>query len=226
MTNKFKTYCLSVLFLALVSLLGKIGYDLFHHYLTGQKPHSPTDHPPKPLEPGHYESVLTQDDGSRVCLDSCGLTEPFDRRLPDGSLVRLCYGSSLRYTSTFNGGQREVVLNGQASFDVAPGRDQPFTVPTGRANIRVMGTHFNVMDYADEAAAEITLLDGKVEVIHAGEMQVLRPSQRAVVEDRSRIRQPDHPEGSMGWGEEDAYLEFDSTDLNTALRRIARRYRV
>lgn len=225
MTDKFKTYCLSVLFVALVSLLAKMGYDSFHHYLIRRIPSAAAD-PLNPLDPGHYVSVLTLDDGSRVQLDSCGLTEPFERHLPDGTVVRLCYGSSIRYAPNFNGGPREVFLNGQASFDAAASSDRPFTVHTPRTMVRVLGTHFNVMDYSDEPAAEVTLLRGKVEVMHAGEMQLLNPLQQAIVKDRIQVRQPDHPEGSTGWDQGDPYLEFDTTDLHTVLLRVARRYRV
>lgn len=181
----------------------------------------------KTRKPGNYEELRTLDDGTLQMLDSSALTEPFSIRLPDGTRVRLCYGSSLRYAPSFNGNTREVFVNGQADFDVAQKSDQPFIVHTVRTTIQVLGTHFNVMDYADEPFAEITLLRGKVRVIHSKGASLLKPSEQAIVEpDRMQVRRLSHPEGTIGWANEDSYLEFDNAEFDVALRRLARCYQV
>src|SRR6202012_4015591 len=50
--------------------------------------------------------------------------------LPDGSKVWLDAASSLRFPTTFSGAQRLVELSGEAYFDIAPNKDQPFMITT------------------------------------------------------------------------------------------------
>ncbi|HEY0769382.1 MAG TPA: FecR family protein, partial [Sphingobacteriaceae bacterium] len=92
--------------------------------------------------------------------------------LPDGSKVWLNAGSSLRFPTAFTGKERQVELTGEAYFEIAKittlsssGRDKqrmPFKVKTDKANVEVLGTHFNVMAYAEEGSVNTTLLEGSV----------------------------------------------------------------
>ena len=179
-------------------------------------------------KPGHYESVLTQEGGIRQVLDSTGHAEPFEMKLPDGSKARLAYGSSLRYALAFNGKTQEVFLRGQADFEVAQKNNQAFIVHAGSTEVQVSGTaHFNVMAYADEAVSEITLLNGKVLVQHDGDTLLLKPADQAIISGRRMsVRVLGHPNGTIGWGEQDPYFEFDNVGLNTVVRRLARWYRI
>jgi hypothetical protein len=211
---------------AIVILLLGIGAGFFFRW--GQR----SGDRPIPLmarigEPGHYQSVPNPDDDSGQVLDSTGHAAPFALQLPDGSKVRLAYGSSLRYAAAFSGKVREIFLRGQADFEVAPNSRLPFVVHVGNTTVRVLGTHFNIMGYADEFASEITLLSGKVQVESGGETRLLEPSEQAVVQDdRMVVRRPGHPEGMIGWADQKPYFEFENTDVNTLIRRMARWYGV
>ena len=82
--------------------------------------------------------------------------------LPDGSTVQLNSGSTIRYPRRF-GVEREVVLNGEAFFDVV--RDErPFEVNTFDASVRVLGTRFNVRAWrlGLEAGTTVALESGSV----------------------------------------------------------------
>lgn len=63
--------------------------------------------------------------------------------LSDGSIVQLQGGSSLVKRPWFWGGSRDVVLTGEAFFNVVPD-DKPFVVHTANADVTVLGTSFNV----------------------------------------------------------------------------------
>jgi len=214
----WKAFVLTAL---LFLLKGGIDY-LANHPLrlgTGTKPAL------TPIEPGHYEEVITLNDGSKQMLDSTGIIDPFRITLPDSTKVLLGYASSLRYSPELNGDRREVFVTGLADFEVAPDVKRPFIVHTAQTTIWVLGTHFNVADYPDEPTAEVTLMDGKVQVQHNGVIRLLKPADQAVVnKDRMEVRRLDHSMGSIGWADEDPYLEFVSTDLTTAVRRVARWY--
>ncbi|WP_177192406.1 FecR family protein [Chitinophaga arvensicola] len=85
--------------------------------------------------------------------------------LPDGTSVILNACSRLQYDATrFLNGEREVSLTGEAYFDVKHDPAHPFIIQSGKVNIRVLGTIFNVKAYAEDATVETTLLSGKVEV--------------------------------------------------------------
>jgi transmembrane sensor len=180
-----------------------------------------------PLEPGHYEELVTLNDGGKQMLDSTGITEPFQITLPDGTKVRLGYGSSLRYPPEFTGDSREVSVSGLADFEVARDVKRPFVLHTPRTSVWVLGTHFNVADYPEEPTAEVTLLDGKVKVQYGSEIELLKVGEQAIVKkDRMEVQGLEHSTRSIGWAGGDPYLNFENTNLNTALQRVARWYHV
>lgn len=83
--------------------------------------------------------------------------------LADGSSVRLNSCSSLTYPVPFEGDVREVELKGEGYFDVVKSA-KPFIVKTSCVDVRVLGTSFNVSDYAEDREAQTTLVEGSVVV--------------------------------------------------------------
>jgi len=82
--------------------------------------------------------------------------------LPDGSIVYLNASSTLTYNLEM---PRTLVLQGEAFFEVAKDKNNPFTVETpDQVIIKALGTSFNVKSYAKSAFTETVLLTGKVEV--------------------------------------------------------------
>jgi transmembrane sensor len=104
--------------------------------------------------------------------------------LPDGSIVKLNSFSKLEYDSNFAGDIREVWLSGEAFFDVAHNEAKPFIIHSGRVNVRVLGTAFNVKAYPDQKNVETSLIRGSVEVTVNDEPEkkyLLKPNQKLVV---------------------------------------------
>jgi Fe2+-dicitrate sensor, membrane component len=106
--------------------------------------------------------------------------------LPDGSKVWLNAASSITYPTAFTGKDREVAVTGEAYFEVARNTAHPFIVKKGAASVMVLGTHFNVNAYDDEASLKVTLLEGSVKVMNqpaSGDLQsaVLKPGEQAVL---------------------------------------------
>ena len=105
-------------------------------------------------------------------------------RLTDGTRVWLNADSKLSYAASFSGKTREVVLTGEAYFDVAHDSTRPFIIHAGKANIRVLGTTFNVRNYPQETALEATLMRGKIEVSfndRPTEKIILKPLEKIVI---------------------------------------------
>jgi len=81
--------------------------------------------------------------------------------LTDGSTVNLNSQSAIEIR--FNSVERGVVLTkGEALFHVAKNPARPFTVSTGGARVRAVGTEFDV--YRKSAATLVSVLEGRVEV--------------------------------------------------------------
>ena len=108
--------------------------------------------------------------------------------LPDGSKVWLNAASSLRFPTDFEGGERLVEITGEAYFEVAKfsspvtsGKGaMPFIVQlTDGSQVKVLGTHFNINAYADEASVNTTLLEGSVLVKKGKSIRKLAPGQQA-----------------------------------------------
>ncbi|MFC4213435.1 FecR family protein [Pedobacter lithocola] len=101
--------------------------------------------------------------------------------LPDGSIVLLNAKSSLSILKGFNETTREVILKGEAYFDVAHNKSKIFKVHTSDFDINVLGTAFNVKAYPDEVSSEATLIRGLItmEAVNGnGSIITLKPSQK------------------------------------------------
>ncbi len=102
----------------------------------------------------------------------------FRYELADGTRVWLNAESELRFPETFGGGERRVYVKGEVFFDVAHDEAHPFMVSTGRGDVRVLGTRFNLTDYAGTPLAA-TLVEGRIR-FHTpdGRDYDVRPSQQ------------------------------------------------
>lgn len=88
--------------------------------------------------------------------------EPLSSVLPDGSVVNLNKNTTLVYTYNANKKQRNVELNGEASFAVTHTGDQ-FVVKTHHNTFtKVLGTEFNVKAYNDSKYIQLSVVSGRV----------------------------------------------------------------
>jgi transmembrane sensor len=103
-------------------------------------------------------------------------------RLADGSLVTL--NSRSRVLVRLSKHERAVeLLEGQALFQVAKNPARPFVVRSGDANVRAVGTQFDV--YKKRSGTIVTVLEGKVAVLAAVDAGVVRSSDPYAVPEQS-----------------------------------------
>ena len=95
--------------------------------------------------------------------------------LPDGSKVWLNSASKLTYTSDYNSKDRNIILDGEAFFDVARNENLPFIVHANGMAVQALGTKFNVKAYSDETEVTATLIEGSVKASAAGLDLLLLP---------------------------------------------------
>ena len=82
--------------------------------------------------------------------------------LPDGSVIFLNAGSSIKYSVEGKNGTREVFLEGEAWFDVEKNEKKPFVVHTPYYNVNVTGTQFNIKAYSADNEIATTLEEGQI----------------------------------------------------------------
>ena len=84
--------------------------------------------------------------------------------LADGTKVWLNSRSTLTFPEKFKDNNRKVKLDGEGYFVVAKNKERPFIVETSKCNVKVLGTEFNVLAYAEDSVWETSLLKGAVEI--------------------------------------------------------------
>lgn len=85
-------------------------------------------------------------------------------RLPDGTSVYLNHNTSITLQKDFNRKTRTVHLSGEAFFEVAKNPSRPFIIHTANAEIRVVGTSFNVLAYSNTDQVQVSVQSGVVEL--------------------------------------------------------------
>ncbi|WP_461788087.1 FecR family protein [Pedobacter sp.] len=144
--------------------------------------------------------------------------------LSDGTKVWLNAKSSLTYPTDFAGKERIVALDGEGYFEVAHNPNKPFKVTTATQTVEVLGTHFNINAYTDEAFTTTTLLEGSVKVLAAGQQKLLTPNQQAKLKDNRIDIANCNAENAVDWVNND--FIFDSDPLETIMRKLSRWYNV
>lgn len=172
--------------------------------------------------------------------------------LADNSVVWLNSVSSLKYPTAFTGDERVVELTGgEAYFEIAkstlPGKAgiapkrRPFIVKLNGMEVEVLGTHFNIMSYADESSIKATLLEGSVRVTPvpvsggapmARHSQLLSPGQQAVLAEKAVANGKSNPlqvmeadtEEAVAW--KNSVFIYNNAPIETIMREVARSYDV
>lgn len=143
----------------------------------------------------------------------------FHVTLPDGTQVWLNSASSIRYPTMFAGNERKVEVTGEAYFEVAKNAQKSFRVnANNKADVVVLGTHFNVNAYKNEDAIKTTLLEGSVSVNGT----TIRPGQQAEVTERVRVVSNTDLDKVMAW--KNGLFNFDGATLYEIFRQVERWY--
>lgn len=178
-----------------------------------------------------YEMAAT----AKVAINT--LTTPrggqYQLILSDGTKVWLNADSKIIYPTQFGSDERKVEVLGEAYFEVAKNPARPFKVVSKNQVIEVLGTHFNVNNYQDEAIAKTTLLEGSVKissvvngVVDRSSSKILQPGEQASLQSgRAGITVTNSDlESAIAW--KNGYFRFNRTDMQSMMRQVARWYDV
>ena len=174
--------------------------------------------------PRQNEKQLADDSQTKIKSSS---GEVILKVLSDGTKVWLNAESFISFPISFQGDSiREVSLSGEAFFDVADDKKQPFVVRTKDIDIRVLGTAFNVKSYDGDSTVKTTLVRGKVVIKnkHRKDNVELRPNQQAVfshLTEEITLREV-HAEKHTSWNS--GSLVFEDNSLYDVIRSLERWY--
>jgi transmembrane sensor len=134
----------------------------------------------------------------------------------------------LKYPTNFNGNIRSVELAGEAYFEVAKNAKKPFRVVSNSQVVEVLGTHFNISSYMDDASVKTTLLEGSVKVLSArsNQSKLLKPGEQSSINyvNNSFSVQQVNTDEVVAW--KNGYFLFVDEDLKTIMSKFARWYNV
>jgi len=194
--------------------------------------------------------IVTDQNGAKVVLNNGELTynakesvngtvayniittpkgRQFRLLLEDGTKVWLNAASSLRYPTVFTGKERKVEVTGEAYFEVAKNAKMPFHVKiNNETEIVVLGTHFNVNSYPNEASINTTLLEGSVRVINGKESASLTSGQQAqssvLLKNKIKVISDVNVERIMAW--KNGVFDFQDASLGEVMRQLERWYNI
>ena len=148
-------------------------------------------------------------------------------QLPDGTSVWLNANTSLRYPMAFAENSREIMLDGEAYFEVTKQSDgTPFVVKTDQYSVLVKGTKFNVSSYPEDISAKTTLLEGSIDILYKGRHIPVAPGELLSLDKQngSFSRQRVQASQYKSWTE--GRVEYDKITLNELAVRLSRKYDV
>ncbi|PTS97168.1 anti-sigma factor [Pedobacter sp. HMWF019] len=149
--------------------------------------------------------------------------ETYKIRLPDGSLVWLNAASSLIYPASLNkNGVRRVELKGEGYFEIAKDKKHPFVVKTSQQEVTVLGTHFNISAYPEEAVTLTTLLEGSVKVANSKDQKILVPNQQSATSGNSFSVKTVETDDVIAW--KNGLFVFNDESLENIMREVCRWY--
>ena len=152
-------------------------------------------------------------------------SKPIRLVLSDGSLVWLNAASSITYPTSFVGKERKVSMTGEAYFEVSENKAMPFFVEHNQLLIKVLGTHFNVNTYENEASNKVTLLSGLVDVGNGKITKQLIPGQQASVSKTVfSVNENIDTDEVLAWKNGQFY--FGGSDIRSIMKQIERYYDV
>jgi len=146
--------------------------------------------------------------------------------LQDGSKVWLNSASSISFPAVFTGKTREVSITGEAYFEIAKNPAKPFRVKALNSVVEVLGTHFNMMAYNDEAEMKTTLLEGSVKIVSGTATGMLKPGQQAVISKSGSLKVVDDVDVDDETAWKNGIFQFRDAGIETIMRQAARWYDV
>ncbi len=154
--------------------------------------------------------------------------------LSDGTKVWLNSNTKFEFPANFSGTKRQVKLKGEAYFEVAKNESKPFIVNINdKAQVKVLGTQFNINAYEDENSIKTTLVEGSVQInpspfdslLSSFRPLVLTPGEQARIDNKGNLMVKNvDTERCILW--KDGIFNFENASLSELTRQLRRWYKI
>ena len=144
--------------------------------------------------------------------------------LPDGTSVTLNAGSYLRYPREFITDVRLIEINGEAFFEVTRDEEKPFLIHTKDADVKVLGTSFNVKAFDMDEQLTVSVQTGKVQVDLPEAMMRLLPDEQFVMDKTKGEFQKRNEDARLSTVWIKGGLYFNRTPIRTVVNELVRMY--
>ncbi|PWL30793.1 FecR domain-containing protein [uncultured Roseivirga sp.] len=150
--------------------------------------------------------------------------EQSDFTLPDGSVVTLKKGATLKYPEEFED-ERRVTFEGEAFFDVVSNPQKPFIINADDTETMVLGTSFNLKTATSHTSFELVLVEGKVSFSTPNEKVVLTPGQRVALGPNGLLEKTENTNRNFqAW--QTGTLVFENAKMSDVFQDIGNAYNV
>ncbi|NOU59298.1 FecR family protein [Marinifilum caeruleilacunae] len=153
----------------------------------------------------------------------------FQLELEDGTKVWINSETRLRYPTKFPKGERVVLLEGEAYFEVSKDQNRPFIVKTQGVDVRVLGTQFNISSYAEDETIQTTLVEGSVAVMDSKNPKtnlLLDPGYQAVYAKAAKQLENKKVNVDLYTSWKDGKFVFEQASLYDIMNKVSRWYDV
>lgn len=144
----------------------------------------------------------------------------------DGTRAYVNSDTRLKYPKNFGLSTREVYLEGEAYFVVAPNKKRPFVVNMDKTSIQVLGTSFNVEAYPENKDINIFLEEGKVSFNTLSNKEYpMSPGERLVYNKKTEhctIYKNTNSESVSSWKQN--VIVFRDASLTEVIQKLSRWY--
>jgi ferric-dicitrate binding protein FerR (iron transport regulator) len=146
--------------------------------------------------------------------------------LPDGSKIWVNADTKLTYDNQYGIHNRAIQVQGEAYFEVAKNRKNPFIVDLGALKVKVTGTQFGVSNYRDLDEMNVVLEEGSVEIQSASDELItkLKPEELAVFNKKTKAIQTMKVKPAHYTSWKDGILNIFELPLDQLAVKLERRY--
>lgn len=155
-----------------------------------------------------------------------GDAERTEVTLPDGSTMWMNAHTRAYVPTKFTGKNREVIVDGEAYFDVVRDTQHPFIVKSSNTQVEVLGTKFAVKDGLYAKESNVVLVSGSVMVDskNSGSRTKLQPNQRLKINETEFAVENVNAEELVSWIK--GIYTINEENLSSILKDLANYYGV
>lgn len=146
--------------------------------------------------------------------------------LPDGSTVILNADSKISFPDVFASNERRVELDGEAYFDVTENPNQPFIIETNDAEVKVLGTSFNVNASIPGNLVEVFVETGLVQLSRKNnekEKILINPGDVGILNSTEIVKDKNNDQNIIAWKTRE--IVFREDNLDQVLKTLNKTYK-